>query len=140
MCQTARQALHDGMLRMKQYCYSTQCRRTTLLQYFGENSAHARASTTDENASWYCCDNCESRSGIGAVQHEMERDVRQLLSAVHACNSSFGLNKYVGFLHADKSLPVWCKDKPGWGAGKHHTVSLAPPVSKSDSKHDHGPS
>jgi ATP-dependent DNA helicase RecQ len=115
--QVARDALHEGLSKMKIYCHLTACRRAYLLSYFGEQLPAASAANCGR------CDNCHRSTSAIEAGKQLERDVqeraRELLSAVWHCKQSYGIAKYVHFLRGTggAQLPDFLKSKPGYGKG-----------------------
>jgi ATP-dependent DNA helicase RecQ len=87
--QVARDALHEGLSKMKIYCHLTACRRAYLLSYFGEQLPAASAANCGR------CDNCHRSTSAKEAGKQLERDVqeraRELLSAVWHCKQSYGM-------------------------------------------------
>ncbi len=113
----AREALHDGLTRMRKYCHITSCRCAHVLEYFGETLAEERAGNCGK------CDNCTRATCVKESGKELLRDVqdraRELLNAVIHCNQSYGVAKYVHFLRGTggAALPDDFKKKAGYGKG-----------------------
>ena len=115
--QVARNALHEGLSKMKRYCHLTSCRRAYLLGYFGEELPP----TSAENCGR--CDNCRRNACAKETGRALERDVqeaaRELLHAVFQCRQSYGVAKYVHFLRGTggAQVPDFIKGRPGYGKG-----------------------
>ena len=69
----AREALHDGMDRMKRFCHTTACRRSMVLVYFGEQPSYGERCGK--------CDNCDanSREGGESRMQDVGVEARKLL-------------------------------------------------------------
>ena len=115
--QVARDALHEGLAKMKKYCHLTSCRRAYLLDYFGEGlPAH-------DEGNCGRCDNCEraafAKSSGKHLERDMQERARELLNAVIQCNHSYGVGKYVHFLRGTGGsvIPESFKKRAGYGKG-----------------------
>ncbi|EKX47418.1 cpRecQ plastid-targeted DNA helicase [Guillardia theta CCMP2712] len=110
----ARDALHQGISQMRQYCYLTSCRRIALLKHFGEKLS-GNASSCGQ------CDNCLRKENGQTQVRDMSAEVRQFLGAVLDCKNAFGIAKYVNFLRG-AAVPEWCKKTSGFGKGKNKSA------------------
>jgi hypothetical protein len=115
--QVARDALHEGLAKMKKYCHLTSCRRAFLLAYFGENLGAGSAGNCGR------CDACRrsqcARDSGKLLERDVQEPARELFNAVVQCKQSYGVAKYVHFLRGTggQAVPDFCKTRPGYGKG-----------------------
>jgi ATP-dependent DNA helicase RecQ len=97
----------NAYLAAQKYCSTVECRRSTLLNYFGESLPNANCGH---------CDNC-LREGV--VTHcNMSEEAHLLLTAVKSCGGKWGIGLPIDVLRGStvcllfpdllkESLPTW---------------------------------
>ncbi|BBN00819.1 ATP-dependent DNA helicase RecQ [Marchantia polymorpha subsp. ruderalis] len=95
-----KQAILDALSSAQKYCVSPECRRATLLQYFGESIGGVAS------GNWNCgnCDNCQRRGGLQLLN--MAEPAHLLLTAVKLCGGKWGLNMPVDVLRGSNAKKI----------------------------------
>ena len=101
-----------GLQAMRSYCESGQCRRVSLVQYFGE---------TDRAPCGRCdvCRRAEARRAGGAAVEDVSGAARQLLEAISDCGGRFGMSTVIALLRgAPPAQYPWLAERPSCGVGE----------------------
>ncbi|HMZ89767.1 MAG TPA: DNA helicase RecQ [Chitinophagales bacterium] len=84
----------DKLMRMNAFCVSNICRRTMLLDYFGEKYPESNCGS---------CDVCLSRK----TSFEATTIAQKALSAIVRTEERFGIHYLVDFLRGSRSEKIW---------------------------------
>ncbi|KAG0603228.1 hypothetical protein M758_10G077100 [Ceratodon purpureus] len=90
-----KKAVMEAYLAAQKYCATVECRRSTLLKYFGEI-------TTTHNCG--NCDNCVKPGGVH--YRNMAEEAHLLLSAVKSCGGKYGLGIPIDVLRGSKAKRI----------------------------------
>jgi ATP-dependent DNA helicase RecQ len=100
----------NAYLAAQKYCSTVECRRSTLLNYFGESLPNANCGH---------CDNCLRE---GAVTHRnMSEEAHLLLTAVKSCGGKWGIGLPIDVLRgstAKKIIDNGYEKSPVHGLGR----------------------
>ena len=98
---------------IKNYIYSTDCRRKYVLEYFGEKYNKDNCDN---------CDNCKSKKN--QVMKDFSQEAVYLLNVVGETGNSFGTTMLINILRGSKNKKISFKHKKlkVYGMGENHTV------------------
>ena len=92
---TAKTLKHLQLVRMKEFCVSSRCRRAAILSYFGEEQPYPCTG----------CDVCDASSSAGTVPpeiHDFTADFRTVLQLVTTHKKNLTVNQIIAVLRGSK--------------------------------------
>ncbi|KAG0610627.1 hypothetical protein M758_7G079400 [Ceratodon purpureus] len=105
-----KEAVMQAYMAAQKYCGTVECRRSTLLKYFGEISATENCGN---------CDNCVRPEGV--QYRNFSEEAHLLMTAIKACGGRFGLGVPIDVLRgsmAKKVVSYGFEKSPVHGLGR----------------------
>lgn len=94
---------------MKSFVYSSECRRKTILEYFGEEYSVDNCKN---------CDNCLVNKSQEA--EDLTKEAKLLMNVIKETGDTYGATKIVNILRGSKSKSVkYCMDYKSYNSGSH---------------------
>lgn len=90
-----KEAVMQAYMAAQKYCGTVECRRSTLLEYFGEITATGNCGN---------CDNCVRPGGL--QYRNMSEEAHLLMTAIKACGGKFGLGIPIDVLRGSMAKKV----------------------------------
>jgi ATP-dependent DNA helicase RecQ len=102
------------LMRMKEFCVSSRCRRAAILKYFGEDQTHQCTG----------CDVCIAATSSDTVPpeiHDFTADFRTVLKLLVTNKKNLTLNQIVAVLRGSKEGQKHCSSD-GFGSGSSRSI------------------
>ena len=109
---TYRNHMMQLSLTMKNYIFSSECRRKYILEYFGEEYKKDNCGS---------CDNCDNVKSI--MMYDFSKDAKLLFDTINLTGNAYGGLMVINVLRGSgsKKIPYRFKKSNLYGAGTNHT-------------------